>query len=80
MSKVNNPDHYNRGGTEVIEIIEDATEHLRGYPMVGFLVGNIIKYLLRFKHKNGAEDLKKARWYLDRLITTEEESNATTTD
>jgi hypothetical protein len=36
----------------------------------GFLEGNVIKYLWRWREKNGLEDLKKARWYLDRLITS----------
>lgn len=39
---------------------------------LGFLDGNVVKYLLRWRHKNGVEDLKKARHYLDKLIETEE--------
>jgi hypothetical protein len=38
----------------------------------GFLKGNCIKYLWRYQHKNGAEDLKKAQWYLSRLIEIRE--------
>jgi hypothetical protein len=38
----------------------------------GYLAGNVIKYVVRFRDKNGIEDLKKARHYLDKLIETEE--------
>lgn len=57
---VNHPKHYNFGKIEVIDAIEDWG--------CGFHVGNVIKYVARYKHKNGLEDLKKAKWYLDRLI------------
>lgn len=60
------PSHYNQGKMQPIDAIPDATIGLGGYE--GFLVGNIIKYIWRWKHKNGLEDLKKVRWYLDRLI------------
>lgn len=65
MDNVNHPKHYTTGKIETIEYIEDklSPEQLEGY-----FAGNIIKYLSRYKHKNGVEDLKKARWYLDRLI------------
>ena len=59
---VNKPKHYNShpSGVEVIRI----TEHMN------FCLGNVIKYVLRADHKNDAiEDLKKARWYLDREIS-----------
>lgn len=62
---VNHPDHYTAGGMEVIDILKAklTTEQLEG-----FLLGNVIKYTTRYGHKNGIEDLKKARWYLDYLI------------
>jgi hypothetical protein len=65
-SKIN-PDHYKIGGIETIDYIEAklTKEQFRGY-----LVGNVIKYISRFEHKNGLEDLKKAGWYLNRLIKT----------
>ena len=64
---VNHPPHYNKGGMEVIEVIELVTGD-QGF--VGYLLGNILKYLLRFRHKGKPiEDLKKARWYLDKLIS-----------
>ena len=59
-----NPEHYKKGKRETIEIIEDIT--CDGFE--SYLVGNIIKYISRYKHKNGKEDLMKARWYLDKLI------------
>jgi hypothetical protein len=63
-----NPSHYKQGGIECIEAIKAAL--LDGFD--DYLVGNIIKYIWRRKWKNGVEDLKKARWYLDRLIQEEE--------
>lgn len=65
---VNHPQHYTQGKYETIELIESiAGEHYTGY-----LIGNIIKYLSRYNMKNGLEDLEKAKWYLDELISTEE--------
>lgn len=62
---VNSPSHYGQGKIEAIEYISDflTTEEYQGY-----LRGNIAKYLHRFPYKNGIEDLKKAQWYLERLI------------
>lgn len=62
------PSHYLHGDKECIEVIKDVT----GDKYSGYLVGNIIKYLYRYKDKNGVEDLRKARQYLDWLIETEE--------
>jgi hypothetical protein len=61
---VNSPPHYNQAGIECIDAIEAATGD--GYEY--YLQGNIMKYVWRYRYKNGAEDLKKARWYLDKLI------------
>lgn len=63
---VNHPDHYTRGGIECIDAIASAVQDLPGKE--AWLVGQIIKYVWRYRWKNGAEDLKKARFYLDRLI------------
>ena len=65
MDNVNHPNHYTQGKYEVIDYIEDklSKEELQGY-----CVGNVLKYVSRFKHKNRLEDLKKAEWYLNRLI------------
>jgi len=62
---VNHPSHYGQGNIEAIEYIEDF---LTTEEYIGYLRGNIAKYLHRFRYKNGKEDLKKAQWYLDRLI------------
>lgn len=64
---VKKPGHYTYGRYECIDIIEDILADASGPE--GFLIGNAIKYLWRFRHKNGTEDLEKARWYLDRAIT-----------
>lgn len=63
---VNHPQHYTRGGIECIDAIAAAVQDLPGKE--AWLVGQIIKYVWRYKWKNGAEDLEKARFYLDRLI------------
>jgi hypothetical protein len=63
---VEKPQHYNSGGIEAIAGIE-ASMSPEGY--AGYLKGNVMKYLWRYEKKaNPVEDLKKARWYLDRLI------------
>jgi hypothetical protein len=59
-----NPDHYKQGGIECIEAIKAAT----GDGFIGYVWGNVLKYLWRWPKKGGVDDLKKARWYLDRLI------------
>lgn len=61
-----NPAHYKNGKVECIDAIEAATTGLEGIEAV--CTGNVIRYIWRWKLKNGLEDLKKARWYLDRLI------------
>lgn len=64
---VNHPDHYKASnGMEVIDVIDAFTSDLIGFEAA--YTSNIIKYILRWNKKNGLEDLKKARWYLDRLI------------
>ena len=61
---VNHPPHYNQGGIETIEAIKAAL----GDGFSAYLTGNILKYLWRYKHKNGVEDIKKAQFYLNRLV------------
>ena len=63
---VNNPSHY-QGKVECIDCIESATAGLKG--IEAFCTGNAIKYLYRWKKKNGIEDLKKAKWYIDKIIS-----------
>jgi len=69
LDVVNNPAHYNQAGIECLDAIEAATDD--GYEY--YLQGNIIKYLWRYRYKNGIEDLKKAQWYLNKLIKIKEE-------
>ena len=63
---VNSPQHY-QGKVECIDCIESATDGLNG--IEAFCTGNAIKYLYRWKKKNGIEDLKKAKWYIDKIIS-----------
>jgi len=69
-----NPQHYTSGTIECIEAMEAS---MSAEAFKGFLKGNCQKYLRRYEKKNGAEDLRKAKWYLDRLIGTVE-AEATT--
>jgi hypothetical protein len=67
---VNSPPHYKTGGIEAIEGIE-ASMGPEAY--AGYLKGNIMKYMWRYERKGKpVEDLKKARWYLGRLIAAQE--------
>ncbi|WP_210126625.1 DUF3310 domain-containing protein [Staphylococcus sp. GDY8P83P] len=63
---VNSPSHYNYGDIEVINFIEQVTKHYN--PNVAYHIGNAIKYLARSPHKNGKEDIDKARWYIERAF------------
>lgn len=65
---VNHPPHYqSKSGLEVIDVIDAFTEDLTGMDAV--CTGNAIKYILRWKQKNGVEDIKKAIWYLNKLVS-----------
>ena len=64
MDMVNHPPHYNKAGVETI----DAIQAMTGDGFEFYLQGNIMKYLWRYRYKNGVEDLKKAEWYLSKLI------------
>ena len=61
-------DHYSRLGVEPIQFIETNG--------LGYHEGNVIKYISRWRNKNGIEDLKKAKWYVDRLLALEEATQA----
>ena len=64
---VDHPAHYNQGKIEVIDAIEDWD--------LNFNEGNVVKYVARHRHKiNPLEDLKKAKWYLDRIIRKYEDN------
>lgn len=63
---VNHPSHYTAGGVECIDAIAAATTGLEGIEAA--CTANAIKYLWRWKRKNGLEDLRKARWYINHLL------------
>ena len=63
---VNHPSHYNYGEIETIDFIEQVTKHYN--PNVAYHIGNAIKYLARSPHKNGKEDVEKAKWYIERAF------------
>jgi hypothetical protein len=65
VDMVNSPPHYNQTGIECIHAISAATD--KGFKY--YLQGNVMKYLWRFDYKDKPlEDLRKAKWYLDKLI------------
>lgn len=61
-----NPEHYKQGKIECIDALESATVNLKGIDAV--CTANAIKYLWRWREKNGLEDLRKAKWYIDKLL------------
>jgi hypothetical protein len=71
QDNVNSPSHYGQGEIEAIDYIKDI---LTEEEWIGYLRGNISKYLHRWRYKNGLEDLKKAQWYLNRLTNSMEEN------
>ena len=73
-NNIEKPKHYTYGKYECIDIIHELTKDLAG--VQAFCLGNTIKYLWRFTHKNGAEDLEKAQWYLNRLIKEFKETDS----
>jgi hypothetical protein len=68
---VNNPPHYNMAGIETIDAIQAMTD--KGFEY--YLQGNIMKYLWRYRYKNGVEDLRKAQWYLNKLISIQDDGH-----
>ena len=65
---VNNPSHYNTNGLETIDLIKQS---MSGAEFNGYLKGNVLKYVSRYRHKHPAEpqkDLLKAQWYLNKLL------------
>ena len=63
MSNNISPSYYQKGSVEVTDFITSNN--------MSFVEGNIIKYVTRYKDKSGIQDLRKARWYLDKLIETQ---------
>tara|TARA_R100001015_G_C4497263_1_gene72921 strand:- start:312 stop:539 length:228 start_codon:yes stop_codon:yes gene_type:complete len=68
---IDRPPHYNASSLECIEAIQAATSEGFEY----YLQGNIIKYIWRYRYKNQVEDLKKAQWYLTKLIKVKDNDN-----
>lgn len=66
---INNPPHYNAAPLECIDAMEQMAVGCDIHPHAAYCWQNSFKYLWRWPYKNGVEDLKKARWYIDRLIT-----------
>jgi predicted dinucleotide-utilizing enzyme len=64
---INRPPHYTSGSIECWDYVVSQR--------LGFLEGNVVKYVTRYRHKNGLEDLKKARQYLEKLISEQEKQN-----
>ena len=67
---VNSPKHYTQGDMEVITAIEGLG--------LDYHQGNVLKYISRYRFKNGMEDLQKAKWYVDRLIYVYEQEQIKT--
>jgi len=66
---VERPEHYNVGEVQAIDYISMQL----GSGVKHYLEGNILKYMHRWRFKNGVEDLRKAKWYLDKLIMEEDQ-------
>ncbi len=67
---VDHPEHYNKGSIEVIDFLESLGI------AEDFCAGNAIKYISRYRHKGTPlQDLKKARWYIERLIQMQSKDN-----
>jgi hypothetical protein len=72
-NKVDHPSHYNQGKYEAIDVIEDWK--------LDFCLGNTVKYISRYKYKNTPiDDLKKAKWYLERAIQNLEKEKTNETN
>ncbi|ARM70155.1 nucleotide kinase [Bacillus phage Harambe] len=68
---INKPNHYHAGGTDVVSFCNGKVSKEQ---MKGFYRVNVLKYVSRYELKNGIEDLKKAKWNLEKLIELEEEN------
>lgn len=64
---IDKPSHYNNGAIECIDAMQSM---MTKDEFIGYLRGNAFKYQWRYQHKGGIEDLRKCRWYLDKLIET----------
>ena len=77
MDPINHPSHYKAGGVECIDAIKASMMPLE---FEGYLKGNCIKYLWRYRHKGGIESLQKCEWYLKRLIGELQQKDAETAE
>ena len=68
---VNHPSHYTQGKVECIEALEAATVNLKGLDAV--CTANAIKYLWRWQEKDGVRDLRKAIWYINKMLESRDE-------
>ena len=68
--KVNHPSHYNKTKYECLDVVKELIKDMNG--IEGALFFNVFKYLWRYPHKNGIEDLKKCEFYLKDLIAFNE--------
>ena len=76
---VNHPEHYKaKNGLEAIDMIAAFTDGLQG--MEAVCTANALKYLCRWHKKNGVEDLKKAKWYIEYLINMKENERSRVSD
>jgi hypothetical protein len=74
--EINSPVHYNTGSMETIDLIREG---MSNDEFLGYLKGNVLKYICRYRHKhkeNPVKDLMKARWYIEKLISTMREKQA----
>jgi len=71
VKDVINPNHYQRNGMECIDAIDAAVQNLSGPE--AYATGSAIKYLWRWKEKGGKDDLKKAIWFVQRIVDQIEE-------
>lgn len=69
---VNKPIHYNQGGIECISAIQAS---MTNDQFAAYCKGNVMKYLWRYEQKNRGQDLRKAKWYLQRLIKVVEKND-----
>lgn len=73
--KVNHPSHYTTGEIEVINYIRDK---LGADEFTGYCIGNVLKYVSRWRHKDGVQDLEKAQVYLNWAIESAKKENHVT--
>ncbi|MDI3233336.1 DUF3310 domain-containing protein [Staphylococcus pasteuri] len=73
VDMINQPPHYTYGNIEIIDMIEQVTAQYP--PELAFAIGSAIKYIARANHKNGKEDIDKAKWYLQRVFDKWDENN-----